>query len=124
MANHQSELEVVLINEIKQQVARNNTPGINFRKPKIAPGCEPPGSIVHPAWSKYPCPIESSCSDRFCHGEISIIISVDNIKWFSRPITLVAIHRKKKTYILYDRKFRKLLDNKVITNYKTKNVQY
>lgn len=120
-----NQLKVVSISEIKKHVDNNNTNGIYFQKPKISSKVRPLGSVINPAtWSKYPCPIEKGCSKSFCFGEITIKMSVDRIKWFSRQIRLIAIHKKKRTFIEINRQFRKLQGLEVFANCKIKMVQY
>ncbi|MDR0476179.1 MAG: hypothetical protein LBH43_21240 [Treponema sp.] len=119
MASQNSELEVIPIKEVKQQVDKNSVDGVYFRDPEID------DSKIHSTtWSKYPCTERESCSLGYCKGIITIIMSVDNIRWFSRPITLVAIRSKKKTYILSDRQFRKLQEYEVFAHCKAKSIQY
>lgn len=119
------ELNVVPINEVKKQVYGKNARGIHFKAPVIDPKTvRPLGSVIHPTWSKYPCPIKKGCAKKGCNGLITLIISVDAIKWFSRPITLIAIRKEQKTYIEYNRQFRKLQDEKILAPCKIITVSY
>ena len=123
MANQS--LKVIPISEIKKYVGNNNTNGIFLKDPKISSEIHPLGSVINPTtWSKYPCPIEKNCSKSFCFGEITIKMSVDKIKWFSRQIRLIAIHKKKRTFIQINRQFRRLQGMDVFANCETKTVEY
>jgi hypothetical protein len=112
------EYDVVPANDIKQQLDTINLKG-DIRLNEIR------GSGIDLyTWSKYPCAKERKCADdKFCFDYISIKTnSIKEWKLIPPNLTVLAVRKRKKTYIVIDKTFRDFVDKKIFVINKMESI--
>lgn len=92
---------VIRIDDVKRQInaINRNRKGVNLIIESL-------GEEVNPSWKMFPCKKEKTYTGKICTGIISI--KEDGGRDLSIIISLICIHRKQETYIIYDRGYNTL----------------
>jgi hypothetical protein len=110
-------IKVVPVEELKRQIdARNNQDMDSFYM-EFYRG-------VRTTWSKYPCDIKDTCIDTHCFGEIYIRTRDDIGRSKTFQIEVMAIRKRRRTYILMDTQYHELMERGGFEECETEWVSY